>query len=227
MLLLRVTLLFFLALGVVGREPTLPEAKADFDRADKELNAAWGQAQAKLTPSEFATLREEQRAWVQYRDQQAGADSAKPGERNAEYYATAAELSRSRAAWLRGLAKGDSVESLTGRWSDSYGADLRIVEKAGKLYFSLEVVRGPTSHTGGLAGVAAWNSPIGWFSDKGLDASKTEETNLSFRLQSRRLELVGANTSHYHGARAYFDGFYVRTGDLSAKEQADLVKQAR
>lgn len=209
------------------REPTLAEAKADFDKADKELNAAWAAAQAKLTPGEFASLREDQRAWVQSRDLQAESDPAAAGAKDAEYYTNAAAITRSRTAWLRGLLAGEGTpDSLTGRWSDSYGGTLQLVEKDGELFFTIEVVRGPTAHTGELSGVAKWNAPIGWFSDKGRDASKTEETNLSFRWRNRRLEVVGANTMPYHGARAYFDGDYVRIGSLSASERAELIKSA-
>jgi hypothetical protein len=38
---------------------------------------------------------------------------------------------------------------------------------------------------------------------------------------------VGANTGNYHGARAYFDGEYVKTSSLSAKSQAKIVKSAK
>lgn len=91
----------------------------------------------------------------------------------------------------------------------------------------MECVRGPTSHVGGLSGVAAWNEHIGWFSDKGRgDKGGDPETNVSFILRDRRLEIIGANTGYYHGARAYFDGDYVKTGMLDAKAQAKVVKAA-
>jgi hypothetical protein len=88
-------------------------------------------------------------------------------------------------------------------------------------------VRGPTSHVGGLAGIAVWNPNIGWFSDKGLDKDKTDETNLSFILRDKKLEITGANTGFYHGARAYFDGSYVKVKPLDAKAQAKIVKAAK
>lgn len=231
---MRTALLFgsllCLVAAALGREPTLKEAQADFEKADRELNAAWTFAQSKLTPSEFASLREDQRAWVQYRDRQAAPEAsdtpAAGAPKTAEYYSSAAEISRERAKWLRALAQPEP-ETLTGRWGDSYGGNLLIVEKAGRLYFAFEVVRGPTSHTGGVAGVATWNSPLGWWSDKGLDKDKTDESNLSFRLRNRRLEVAGANTGHYHGARAYFDGDYVRLGALTAEENAKVVKEAK
>lgn len=228
--LLRVSLVLLLAFGsaLPGREPTLKEAQADFEKADKELNAAWAFAQSKLTPGEFAALREDQRAWLQHRDRQAGAPDPSDGPgaaKTADYYTTAASLSRDRARWLRSFAESE-VSTLNGRWSDGVGGTLLVVERDGKLYFSFDVVRGPTSHLGGVAGVATWNDPIGWWSDRGLDKSRTDETNLAFRLRNRRLEVAGANTGFYHGARAYFDGDYIRLGPLTPKESAELVKEA-
>ncbi len=92
--------------------------------------------------------------------------------------------------------------------------------------FEIEVVREPTYHLGGVTGVASRNGGIAWWSDKGRDPEKTEETNLAFIERDGCLEVIGANTSHYHGARAYFDGIYCQTGALDEKEEATLMKAA-
>ena len=102
-----------------------------------------------------------------------------------------------------------------------------MVEKDGKLHFVIQVVRGPTSHLGALAGVAAWNTRIGWFSDKGRDPSKPEETNLAFVQRGRELEVIGANTGFYHGMRAYFDGKYIKVKPLDQKTQDKVLKAAK
>ena len=54
-----------------------------------------------------------------------------------------------------------------------------------------------------------------------------DETNLALVMDGMKLRINGANTQHYHGARAYFDGEYVRTGALTAKEQAEVTKSAQ
>ena len=82
-------------------------------------------------------------------------------------------------------------------------------------------------HLGGLAGIAVWNTSIGWFSDKGVVKDKTDETNLSFILREKKLEIIGASTGYYHGARAYFDGSYVKVKTLDTKAQAKIVKAAK
>ena len=61
---------------------------------------------------------------------------------------------------------------------------------------------------------------------QGRDSSRTDVTNLSFNLDGKKLTLIGANTSYYQGARAYFDGDYVRVNRLSDKRKAQVLKAA-
>ena len=233
LLLLPLICLFVLNADAEDKRPTLKQAQADFGVADEELNEAWLAEKAKLTPGQFADLKEEQRGWLEHRDHLAfspgysGVDlDAKEPKKTVEYLSTAAALTEARVLWLKGLLRPEP-ESLTGTWTDSYGGHMEIVEKDGTLFFTIEVVRGPTAHLGGIAGMAVWNHPIGWFSDKGRDKSKTTETNLAFHWRDNRLEVTGANTSEYHGARAYFDGRYVRVGDLDEVAKGKVQKDAK
>ena len=176
-------------------------------------------------------LTQSQRDWLEFRDSRARQESETAGEKDAKrspiWHSVAAELTASRAEWLRGRARTPAPdETLTGVWSDSYGGTLRVVQQEGRLLFTCEVVRGPTYHTGEISGVASWNQRIGWFSDKGRDTDKTEETNLVFADRDGCLEVIGANTTDYHGARAYFDGIYCKVGPLDEKAQTELIKAA-
>ena len=213
---------------------TPPQAKALYEKADRALNDAWAVAKAALPEADFIALKESQRAWVAHRDYLArspmftGAEGAEELPLDApEYLEAAAGLTDMRTALLQGLVKDGGEDSLTGVWTDSYGGRIEIVEREGHLHFVMQCVRGPTSHIGGLAGVAAWNQTIGWFSDKGHADGKDDETNLSFVLRAKKLEVIGANTGYYHGERAYFDGEYVRVEPLNAKQQAKIVKAAK
>ncbi|MBL9130203.1 MAG: DUF1311 domain-containing protein [Verrucomicrobiaceae bacterium] len=233
------TLLLCAAFSVTNhaqeKKLTAKQAKAFYDKADKALNEAWAAAKAALPETEFNKLKEEQKGWVEYRDYLARSPMYTGAEADGElaldapeYLEAAAYLAEDRTKWLKGLIREwGAEETLTGAWSDSHGGTVQIVEQDGKLYFIVECVRGPTSHLGGLAGIAAWNNTIGWFSDKGRDQAKEEETNLSFILRDRKLEIIGANTGEYHGMRAYFDGDYVKTGQLSAKAKASVIKAAK
>lgn len=217
------------------KKPTPQQAKAHFEKADKALNEAWAAAKKTLTETEFAKLKEEQRGWVEYRDFLArsplynnvdGQDDLALD--SPDYQEAAAVLAEMRTQWLKGLVREwKAEEPLTGLWTDSYGGHIEIIEKEGRLHFIIDCVRGQTFHTGGLAGIALWNRPLGWFSDKGRDREKTDETNLSFILRDRQLEVVGANTGYYHGMRAYFDGKYVKVGALNAKKQSQVLQAAK
>lgn len=217
------------------QKPTPQQAKAHFEKADKALNDAWAAAKKALTEGEFAKLKEDQRGWVEYRDYLARSPMFTGAESHGdlaldspEYLEAAAGLAEMRTQWLKGLVREwKTEEPLTGLWTDSYGGRIQIVENEGTLLFWISCVRGPTSHLGDLPGIATWNQPLGWFSDKGRDKEKTEETNLCFILRDRKLEVVGANTGYYHGARAYFNGEYVKVSQLTAKEQAKVIKAAK
>jgi uncharacterized protein YecT (DUF1311 family) len=241
---MRNTTLFLMVLLVTAfagtvhaqeKQLTAKAAKALYDKADQALNAAWAAAKKALPEPDFNKLKEEQRLWVEYRDGLArspmytGAEGQDELSLDApEYLEAAAGLTDMRTTWLKGLVREWNDETLTGVWTDSYGGHIEIVEREGHLHFVIECVRGPTSHVGGLAGIAVWNANIGWFSDKGReDKGDDPETNLSFILRDRKLEIIGANTGYYHGARAYFDGEYVRVQPLNAKAQAKVVKAAK
>jgi hypothetical protein len=64
---------------------------------------------------------------------------------------------------------------------------------------------------------------MGWFSDKGREADKADETNIVFIEKDDHLEVTGANTSYYHGAHAYFDGSYYKIAPLDDKEEQNVV----
>jgi uncharacterized protein YecT (DUF1311 family) len=212
------------------KAPTLAEAKAEFAKADRELNQAWSAAKAAVSGRELAVLTQSQRDWLDFRDGRAREESDRSGDkgRGAIWHTTAADLTQSRAEWLRGRAATAKkpLETLTGLWIDSYGGTMQLVQQDKRLLFLIDVVRGATYHTGGVTGVASWNERVGWWSDKGVDPEKTDESNLAFVDRDGCVEVIGANTGHYHGARAYFDGVYAKVGGLDAKTEAELIKAA-
>ena len=209
---------------------SLAEAKAAFTKADRTLNEAWTALKKALPDKIFTEMKAQQRGWLEWRDRLALEASPTPkdaaeAKRSAAYWQTAASLTETRAQWLRRLADNED-DPLTGLWTDGNGGTLEIVERTEtqKLFFVFHVVRGRALHIGVIAGAAHWNSPLGWFSDKGREADKPEETNIAFVEKERHLEVTGANTSYYHGARAYFDGAYYKIAPLEDKEQENVVK---
>lgn len=223
-----VLLLLAVVAPVEAQKSSLAEAKATFAKADRALNEAWTAIKKGMPAKIFAELKTKQREWLESRDSRALESSPAPtdlaeAKRSAAYWETAASLTEARALWLRRLADNED-DPLTGLWTDGDGGNLEIVERPEKLLFVFHVVRGPSAHVGVLAGTAHWNTSIGWFSDKGREADKREETNIAFIAKDRHLEVAGANTSYYHGARAYFDGNYYKIAPLDEKAEANVVK---
>lgn len=228
---IRLALLLLLLSAVARAEDqksSLTDATAAFAKADRALNEAWAAIKKALPDQVFAELKARQRAWLESRDRRALESSPTPNDaaeakRSAAYWQTAASLTEVRAQWLRRLADKED-DPLTGFWADGNSGNLEIVEGKEKLFFVFHIVRGRGLHVGVIAGVAHWNQSIGWFSDKGREADKTDETNIAFIEKEGHLEVTGANTGYYHGAHAYFDGAYYKIAPLDLKEQESVVK---
>ena len=202
------------------------EAKAAFGKADRTLNEAWTAVKKRLPEKIFAELKVKQREWIESRERRALDSSPNPkdpagAKRSAAYWQTAASQTDERAQWLRRLASKED-DSLTGYWTDGESGSLEIVRQDEKLFFVLHVVR--RFNVGFIAGTATWNKKIGWFSDKGREPDKTDETTISFLLQAGHFEVTGVNTSYYHGHHAYFDGDYYKIAPLDAKAEANIIK---
>ncbi|MEX2375317.1 MAG: hypothetical protein WD942_06985 [Dehalococcoidia bacterium] len=128
-------------------------------------------------------------------------------------------------------ASSDTWGTWYGLWTDGNGGTLRIVDRGDTIVFDLEVVRGPTEHTGDIAGQAHRNRTLARFSDADRPLPEKHgddpETWLSFIHRGDTLEVVGVATLPYHGARAYFDGHYERQRPLSGDEIENVEATAR
>lgn len=225
-----VVLVSALVVSSPGEDLTMDQAKAAFSKADRTLNKVYQEAKAALPESMFAELQEDQRIWIDYRDsrsqQAASVDGgAEEGREklNVEYWRSLCELTEERVEMIGGWIKWDSFASeWEGVWRDGSGGWLRILENEdGKFLFALEVVRGPTYHMGNIGGPASWNGSTARFTTESQD--EDGETWLTFIKRGLKLELIAANASSFHGARAYFDGDYVRVSELSDEEREEIL----
>ncbi len=218
-----VFVLFVLTTPTVAQEETLKGAQEAFARIDRQMNEVYGEVKKKLDEWKFKKVQDGQCDWIEYRDARAefhlqpidgGAEQGNE-KKNAEYWNALAYLTETRIEALRGwLTVDDYEEDWEGVWIDGYGGELLIEEKAeGSVKFTIHVVRGPTYHLGALAGTAKTNGSLGRFSIK--PEGTEDETWLTFLQNEGRVEVLGANTMYYHGARAYFDGKYIRVGKLT------------
>lgn len=217
-----------------SQELTLSQAKIKFVYFDHSLNTAYQEAKSNLPEYLFETIRREQRDWIAYRDRRAEAAArfdggAKPGteKTNPEYWNAMAYLTETRVEILKAWRKTDSfTKTWEGAWIDGYGGILRIAEgDDGSLTFTCSVVRGPSYHLGDIAGTAKTNETTARFTTQ-VEGEETE-TWLTFLPEGDgRLRVIGENTQYFHGARAYFDGKYLRVRELT-KEDREAMKEER
>lgn len=232
------SLCLLIALSAIQNVQAAEDPKAAFAKADAALNAVWSKVKAELSESEFNRLKEDQRAWIEYRDGMArdprlsgifSQDELSPVSQ--EYLEMAAMLTAQRSRWLQGRIAPAGGGNMTGVWIDSYGGHIEIVEnkETETLAFIVSCARGPTSHTGELRGIADWNSSrLGWFKEKPSADNPDMLACLSFIYRyDNQLEIVGASTSYHHGASAYFDGIYTKVETLSPKQQEEVLREAK
>lgn len=199
----------------------LEPAKQRFARADADLNKTFDALRKRLPSDEFKNLRNHQRKWIEHRDYIASDQPRQNGfegddfKKSPDYWEAMADLTESRTEFLRAVFDEALPEGITGIYRDSYGGELKLEETPKGVAFSIDVVRGPTSHTGGLAGVAARKRNTAFYKEQveaGEDRPPCEMT-FSF-IDGHIVKVAGKNSEHHHGARAYFDGTYFKVSKL-------------
>ena len=219
-------------------KPTLAQLKTAYQKVDQELNSVWKEVKAKLEKQRFEALLWDQRCWIRYRDARAGywlmrnydvKVTIKQLQKTNEHWETLTGITQERIQILRSIlnAQGESL-TLTGVWTDGSGGIMVLSETNGKIEFNVDVCRGPTHHLGNIYGVAKKNSSIIRYSDKTTKPKeKKDVTWITCIVRNDHIELIGSNTSYYHGARAYFDGKYYRVGEVSKAARLRLSKHIK
>ena len=227
-----VVLTFFVELSQA--QSTTENAKQAFEATDARLNQVYQQAKSQLSEFEFQKVQEEQREWIDYRDYRAEASAMMDGGKTEEqaktapeYWQTAEAITSTRVEILSGLINAEkiSTDQWSGYWEDGYGGSLMIREKDdGTFRFLVVCVRGPTYHTGSVTGLAITNGDLARFAIK-WEGEEDQEAWLTFHRDGKYLKLIGANTSYFHGARAYFDGKYVRVAEIDAEDLEERIQE--
>ncbi len=219
-------------LASIASAETFEQRKAEFEEKDTELNSAYQAAKDALPAWRFSALQDEQRSWIEYRDERAlqaaffdGQAEQGKEKANPEYWHALAYLTETRIEIVKAWMKIDDFpREWEGVWSDGVGGELFISEAApGRLELFLSVVRGPTYHLGMIGGEARSNGTTAWFSTQQEGAE--EETWLTLVIKNGRMEVSGENTQPFHGARAYFDGTYIRLRQLTAEDKKMIEEQ--
>ena len=224
---------FLLAVGVSVMAPfvcseqevSLAKTKAAFQVADRALNEAYQKAKSSMTEFRFLDLQYRQKQWLEFRNHRSRASAvfaggAKEGEEqsNRQYWSAAKTITEDRTTIINALInpEGISNKKWEGIWIDGKGGRLRIHEEVeGTIMFFAESVRGPSHHSGSIAGRAKTNGSLARFTDS--TTSEDEEIWLNFFHDGYSLQVIGANTFYYHRARGYFNGNYVRISTVDSK----------
>lgn len=223
-------LVIWVVLASSGFAQNLAKAKAEFAVQDKALNVVYADLKKSLPKILFEKVQEDQRRWVEHRDYiatwESEAQQKKPADDPA-YWTTARWLTEARVVLLKAWKGVGEAGEWNGVYRDGYGGELSMLEKDGILYFTLSVVRGPTHHAGIVGGLAQLNGASARFTAQAPGSERhTWLTFLNNRKRDGRVELIGENTQPFHGARAYFEGLYLRVSVLDAKAAAEVVQEA-
>jgi uncharacterized protein YecT (DUF1311 family) len=221
--------LAFAGITLLGSTPTfaeeeaakLEQAKHRFALADAELNKTFEALRKKLGGDEFRDLRDRQRKWLEYRDYMAASQPRQNGfegndpKSSADYWEAMADFTEDRTRFLRASFDTSLPKGITGIYQDSFGGELRLEETKEGVAFSINVVRGPTSHTGGLAGIATLKRGAAVYKEQLEAGEDRKPCELTFNfVEGQIVKLEGKNTEYYHGARAYFVGTYFKVAKL-------------
>lgn len=217
-----------------GFEPLAPakrleRAKQHWEKADAVLNQVYAHVKAEVGKAGETKLRELQRGQIDQRDGHAVYDAIDNREHPKEsplYWDTMLDFTTSNIAFLKIYTGREVPKGLTGKYDDGEGGLLELEETPKGLKFSVSVVRGRTSHTGEIAGLARLKENRATFKvtlSKEEAAAGQKAAELTFTMSAGHIVHIDAkNAGDYGGAHAYFDGDYYKSGKLP--KPIDLTK---
>jgi uncharacterized protein YecT (DUF1311 family) len=219
------------AISAEDEPAKLDQTRQRFAAADADLNKTFQELRSKLGENAATELRDRQREWLKHRDYIASDQPRQNGfegtdvKQSPDYWEAMADLTKERAEFLRAAFNPALPKGITGVYEDSYGGALQLEETAQGLVFSINVVRGPTAHTGGLSGVATLKGHAATYKEKVGAAEDRKPCELTFAFSHGHVvKVTGKNTSYHHGARAYFDGTYFKVAKLAKPIDLNAVE---
>jgi|GEM_PF-1016914 len=195
-------------------EELLEMTRACSKAADKALNDVYAKTKVEVGDNDFPALRKHQREWLEHRDYTSEAQAmGEEKETSLAYWQSFTDMAVERCDFLQYFSGKNAAEGRSGTYTDGYGGYLELEETDAGLVFKFSVVRGPTFHNGEITEVAKIKAGSAVFKSK--PDPDQDEAEIKFTFPSaHQVQVDGKNTSYYHGARAYFDGLYFKTGDL-------------
>ena len=229
---------FFLLLCLLGGDYLVPalaqEARPDpcsdvaakqkgpcyrqkFAEADRELNAVYKRLYATFETARQKAMQDNSRRWIVYKDELCLESTAinnnltpQQAKNSAGYSACLYDLTVARTAYLkRAFAQEGVAPGLAGTYDDGFGGTLTLKPANGDTYaFHIEVVRGPTYHTGDVEGDVHLQTGPATFVQAVDCGEETPCCRLTFTRAPMFIAVEEDNCGMFHGARAYFSGEY-------------------
>jgi uncharacterized protein YecT (DUF1311 family) len=204
--------------------------------ADQALNTVWKQVKNKLPPAQFKTLLESQRNWLEYRDYMAAADATQEpapeliaAKRCAAFPDAQADITINRTRYLNALVAPSlpNDQFWRGEFQDSQGGFITINPTKNGAQFHMDVVRGPTYHTGTIAGLGTLRNNQLIYRTKTEnyetdDPNDTVPVTVTMIRVGNQIVVTTNNAQNFAGARAYFDASYARVSNLDLSAQQAL-----
>lgn len=206
----------------------LNRARRRFADADAALNADYQALRATLSAQQQNELRDSQRDWIEFRDSRAAWETrgAKIAKEFRDYWEELLSQTTTRLGYLKVYTGRAVPPGLSGEYGDFSGGSLSLELAKEGLRFSIEVVRGVSLHLGEISGLAVRKSDTFFAYREKVPLEEQSPNRLPAELtftvvDFHRVRVVGKNTSAHHGARASFDGMYLKTGKLEKPVEVD------
>lgn len=183
--------------------------KTEYEKADKDLNKTYKSLQTSLASSKAEEMKKDSRTWIDHKEALCSGQSGMSNDSKAVYYECLYSMTSDRTRFLKEAFGGEGTDNkIEGAYSDSLGGNI-VIEKAGKGYkFTIEVVRGVTSHTGEVSGEISLKNNSATFDQKEKDGN--ESCKIGFKFSDRKVNVDEIKCDSYHGASAYFGGTYYK-----------------
>jgi len=195
-------------------------AQQRYNAADAWLNEIYRQAKAKLSGGAFSDLKKREADWITYRDEyaerSAGLNARSEGlPEEIVRLQTLRDLTMSRVGFIRRLLDDSLPTGISAVYHDGYGGELDLEKDNKGVKFRLGVVRGPTASNGDASGRVVLRNGIGTYRDPQPEEGEKPAEITFHILDDRRVEIKARNDGYLHGANAYFDGVYFKSGPLT------------
>ena len=188
-----------------------------FTEADRELNAVYKRLYATFETARQKAMQDNSRRWIAYKDELCLESTAinngltpQQAKNSAEYFSCLYDRTMERTAYLkRAFAREGVTPGLAGTYDDGFGGTLTLKPANGDTYaFHLEVVRGPTYHTGDVEGDVHLQTRTATFVQTVDCGEETPCCRLTFTRAPLFIAVEEDNCGMFHGARASFSGEY-------------------